>query len=200
MNGSTAASARVEVDCALWVDPLRRIWTSFGYDGLNWTATPRGLQNLATLRSFMEDYCRLYDVTVAAVTDALPEARVGGPATTGGGVAFLERFLAHCAEGTNAVTGGRGTRLDFVSFHTKGAAFHIDDSHSNSYAAWVAEGRPQNPGPGQLAALRAHDGLELYGPDREFTRAPEHLELSFDLPLPGVSLLELSSAKENVLI
>src|SRR5919205_267876 len=28
------------------------------------------------------------------------------------------------ASGTNAVTGERGTRLDFVSFHTKGAAFH----------------------------------------------------------------------------
>ena len=70
-----------------------------------------------------QEYHRLYDVTVAAVTGLLPEARVGGPATTGGGAAFLEGFLAHCAAGTNAVTGRRGTRLDFVSFHTNGASF-----------------------------------------------------------------------------
>jgi xylan 1,4-beta-xylosidase len=259
--------ARVEVDCARWNGPIRRIWTSFGYDELNWTATPRGLQNLATLREFLEtpytvrahnlytsgpgrglphwssgnvyhedvdgrpgydwsvadpvfdawvthgcrpivelgfcpkalvpaaaslpfqpmpslyspyesglwswpprdyrrwhdlvqatvrryrdrygpdvvrtwywelwnepdisywqgsveEYCSLYDVTVEAVTSILPEAQVGGPATTGGGAPFLSEFLTHCDSGANAATGGQGTRLDFVSFHTKGAAFH----------------------------------------------------------------------------
>jgi xylan 1,4-beta-xylosidase len=44
----------VEVDCRRWEGSLRRIWTSFGYDELNWTATPRGKQNLATLHAFME--------------------------------------------------------------------------------------------------------------------------------------------------
>jgi xylan 1,4-beta-xylosidase len=61
----------------------------------------------------------LYDVTAAAVRAVLPEARVGGPATTGGlagdGPAWLRGFLAHCA----AVH----APLDFVSFHTKGAHF-----------------------------------------------------------------------------
>jgi hypothetical protein len=66
----------------------------------------------------------VYDVTVAAVTGALPEAQVGRPATTGPGVAFLEQSLAHCASGTNAVTGERGTRLDFVSFHDARAFRH----------------------------------------------------------------------------
>jgi len=32
----------VRVDCATWKGPLRRIWTSFGYDELNWTYTPSG--------------------------------------------------------------------------------------------------------------------------------------------------------------
>ncbi|MGH2347697.1 MAG: GH39 family glycosyl hydrolase, partial [Chloroflexota bacterium] len=264
--GNGMGITRMEVDCRRAIGPLRRIWTSFGYDELNWTATPRGLANLAAMREFaeapytvrahnlytsgpgrglphwssgnvyhedaegqprfdwsvadpafdawvnngfrpivelgfcpralvppeatfpftpmpslygtyesglwawpprdfqrwrdlvgatvrryldrygpevvgtwywelwnepdiaywqgtMEDYCRLYDVTVSAITDLFPQALVGGPATTGGGSAFLGRFLAHCAEGINAVTGNRGTRLDFVSFHTKGAAF-----------------------------------------------------------------------------
>lgn len=265
--GATADMARLVVDCRQWAGPLRRIWTSFGYDELNWTATPRGRRNLATMHTVMEvpytvrahnlytsgtgrglphwssgnvyhedatghpvydwsvidpifdawvhhgcrpivelgfcpkalvpgsaalaltpmpsvysayeaglwawpprdlrrwhdlvaatvrryrdrygrdvvrswywevwnepdigywqgtveEYCRLYDITVAAVTGVLPEAQVGGPATTGLGVAFLERFLDHCATGHNASTDGQGTRLDFVSFHTKGAAFH----------------------------------------------------------------------------
>ena len=47
----------------------------------------------------VEEYCRYYDVTAAVVRRALPGARVGGPATTGGGTAFLEQFLDHCVSG-----------------------------------------------------------------------------------------------------
>jgi xylan 1,4-beta-xylosidase len=74
-----------------------------------------------------EDYCRLYDHAVAGAVRALPSVRIGGPASTGpadsAARAFLERFLQHCVAGKNAVTGGIGTRLDFVSFHTKGAYY-----------------------------------------------------------------------------
>ena len=51
---AAARAAHVEVDCRRWDGILRRIWTSFGCDELNWTATPRGKQNLATLHAFME--------------------------------------------------------------------------------------------------------------------------------------------------
>ena len=74
-----------------------------------------------------DDYCRLYDHTAAGVTRALPTARIGGPALarTGDPAAaeFLRRFLVHCVSGRNWATGGTGTRLDFVSFHTKGAHY-----------------------------------------------------------------------------
>ena len=69
----------------------------------------------------VEQYCRFYDFTADAVRRALPGAAVGGPATTGGGADFLDAFLRHCSDGTNAATGEQGTPLDFVSFHTKGA-------------------------------------------------------------------------------
>jgi xylan 1,4-beta-xylosidase len=63
-----------------------------------------------------EEYDKLYDVTARAVKAALPEAHVGGPATTGpagkSGAAFLDQFLAHCAS--------EGAPLDFISFHAKG--------------------------------------------------------------------------------
>ncbi|MEA1648717.1 beta-xylosidase [Nitrospirillum sp. BR 11164] len=61
-------------------------------------------------------YFQLYDTTVAAVRDVLPQAKVGGPATTGPGGAsgaqFLKDFLDHVAA-TRAP-------LDFISFHAKG--------------------------------------------------------------------------------
>jgi xylan 1,4-beta-xylosidase len=69
----------------------------------------------------VEEYCHFYDVTVAGVRRALPRARVGGPATTGNGPAFLERFLEHCVHGAGAPPGQRVGPPDFVSFHTKGA-------------------------------------------------------------------------------
>jgi xylan 1,4-beta-xylosidase len=70
-------------------------------------------------RGSPEEYFRLYEVTAAAVRSVLPAGRVGGPATTGdlrrGGPSFLRAFLRHCAD--------HDVPLDFVSFHTKGAAF-----------------------------------------------------------------------------
>ena len=67
---------------------------------------------------------------VAGVKRALPNARVGGPATTGPAdvkaAAFLKAFLSHCAEGKNYATGGRGAPLDFISYHAKGSPQAMD--------------------------------------------------------------------------
>jgi xylan 1,4-beta-xylosidase len=74
-----------------------------------------------------DDYCRLYDHAAAGVTRVLPTARIGGPGLARpadpSATEFLRRFLAHCVSGRNWATGGTGTRLDFVSFHTKGAHY-----------------------------------------------------------------------------
>ena len=72
-----------------------------------------------------EEYFKLYDVSVASVLRALPDATVGGPDTTGPGNAkaaeFLRAFLNHCAHGQNYATGKSGSHLDFISFHPKGS-------------------------------------------------------------------------------
>jgi xylan 1,4-beta-xylosidase len=72
-----------------------------------------------------EEYDKLYDYAVDAVKRALPEAQVGGPATTGPAdekaAAFLRQFLQHCADGKNFATGKTGAPLDFITFHAKGA-------------------------------------------------------------------------------
>jgi xylan 1,4-beta-xylosidase len=71
-----------------------------------------------------EEYDHLYDVSVAAILEVLPKARVGGPDSTGvassHAEAFLRQFLEHCARGRNFATGATGAPLDFISFHPKG--------------------------------------------------------------------------------
>ncbi len=76
-----------------------------------------------------EEFCRLYDYTEAAIHRAIPTARFGGPATTGSddpsghASRFLRFFLEHISSGTNHYSGHQGTRIDFITFHTKGGNY-----------------------------------------------------------------------------
>ena len=78
-----------------------------------------------------QEYFKLYDFSVAAVLRALPEARVGGPDSTGPAnpkaAEFLRSFLDHCAHQPNYVSGKTESRLDFISFHPKGSPKWLDD-------------------------------------------------------------------------
>jgi xylan 1,4-beta-xylosidase len=72
-----------------------------------------------------EEYFTLYDFTADAIVRAFPEARVGGPHSTGPAgpkaAEFLRLFLEHCAHGQNYVNGKPGSPLHYVGFHAKGA-------------------------------------------------------------------------------
>ncbi len=76
--------------------------------------------NIFYWKGTQDEFFKLHDTTVDAVRRALPTAKVGGPDTAGGG-RFLRQFLEHCQRGDNAATGKKGTPLDFISFHAKGA-------------------------------------------------------------------------------
>jgi xylan 1,4-beta-xylosidase len=82
-----------------------------------------------------EEYDKLYDAAAAAVKRALPQARVGGPASTGPASAharsFLQQFLEHCDK----------TRppLDFISFHAKGRPSMVDGHVQMNLTAEVAD-------------------------------------------------------------
>ena len=75
------------------------------------------------------EYFKLYDYAVAGVRAALPNAMVGGPASTGPGSAkasaFLEQLLQHCENDKSAWT-GEPIPLDFISFHPKGRPALVD--------------------------------------------------------------------------
>ena len=64
-----------------------------------------------------EDYYKLYDFAAAGVRAALPEAKIGGPASTSPrsehAYEFLRGFLDH-------INANNKIPLDFISFHAKG--------------------------------------------------------------------------------
>jgi xylan 1,4-beta-xylosidase len=78
-----------------------------------------------------EEYFKLYDFTADAVLRAFPDARIGGPDSTGPGnphaAEFLRKFLDHCAHQTNYATEKTGSPLLFISFHPKGSPKWLGD-------------------------------------------------------------------------
>lgn len=77
-----------------------------------------------------EEYCKLYDYAADGLKKACPECVIGGPHTTNPGsdkaFSFLTRFIEHCLRGQNYVTGKRGTPLQYIGFHAKGAPELVD--------------------------------------------------------------------------
>jgi len=75
------------------------------------------------------EYFRLYDYAVAGVRAALPNAIVGGPASTGPNSekagTFLDNFLKHCLNDKSAAD-GKPVPLDFISYHPKGHPTMVD--------------------------------------------------------------------------
>ena len=70
--------------------------------------------------------------------------------------------------------------------------FRADAAHSNVFGWWERAGRPGRPSEAELAALRACDRLEPY--EADFEAEPDAaggLRLSFELPMPAVSLIEI---------
>ena len=61
---------------------------------------------------------RLYDVFVSAVTGVDDQLKVGGPGAFS--LPFMKDFLEHVSNGTNCVTGEKGSRIDFISYHIYG--------------------------------------------------------------------------------
>lgn len=88
--------------------------------------------DIGYFKGTFEEYARLYDYTEAALHEVFPDAPLGGPATVRAEQTFLANFLEHCASGVNAVTGETGTRLDLVTFHSKGGTtLHEDHVRMN---------------------------------------------------------------------
>ena len=110
---------------ATWVHHLHQ-----RYDTSGWLWEVWNEPDIPYWHGTPEEYDRLYDVTAAAIRSEIPDAKIGGPESTGPAsdraAEFLRQFLEHCAHGTNAATGKTGAPLDFISFHPKGSPKFID--------------------------------------------------------------------------
>ncbi len=110
---------------AAWVHHLRQ-----RYDTRGWLWEVWNEPDIPYWHGTPQEYDKLYDVTAAAIHSELPDAKIGGPESTGPAsdraAAFLRQFLEHCAHGANAATGKTGAPLDFISFHPKGSPKFIN--------------------------------------------------------------------------
>jgi xylan 1,4-beta-xylosidase len=75
----------------------------------------------------------------------------------------------------------------------------LDESHGDAYTAWVAQGRPASPTGAQVAALQKAMDPSPLTPDRTIALAADgSVELDFDLPRFGVSLITLSPTADAI--
>jgi Glycosyl hydrolases family 39. len=66
-------------------------------------------------------YQTLYDYSVTGLLKGDPNIKVGGPAYSApSSIGGIPSLINHCLTGTNAATGTKGTKLDFVSYHKYG--------------------------------------------------------------------------------
>lgn len=106
---------------------VRHVVERYGRDEVErWYWETWNEPNIGYWQGTPEEFHRLHDHAIAAVRRALPTARVGGPDVAGDGGDFARAFYEHCLRGTNYATGDRGTPLDFVAFHAKGAPTYVD--------------------------------------------------------------------------
>jgi xylan 1,4-beta-xylosidase len=73
------AAATVRIDCGAPAGPLRRIWTSFGFDEINWTSMPAGKRHLRTIAGFAEQpyYVRSHYIFNSGIGWSLPHWGAG---------------------------------------------------------------------------------------------------------------------------
>ena len=134
--GSTisGASNNPPKDYAMWGELVRKytehLVERYGKEKVStWYFEVWNEPDIAYWHATPEEYFKLYDYSVAGVRAALPNAIVGGPASTGPASekasAFLDNFLKHCLNDKSAAN-GKPIPLDFISFHPKGRPTVVD--------------------------------------------------------------------------
>ncbi|UBU10180.1 GH39 family glycosyl hydrolase [Nonomuraea gerenzanensis] len=142
-----------------------------------------------------------------ALANRLGEAELA--ADVGGDVAGVEAWAARHADGrvgvlvwngtlNSAQSAGAPELARTVTLAVEGLArgaytlthHRLDAAHSNVEAAWEAMGGGDWPAGEQWEALAAADGLDALAPPATVTGPA--VSLVFDLPMPGVSFLELA--------
>jgi xylan 1,4-beta-xylosidase len=69
--------------------------------------------------------------------------------------------------------------------------YRIDNEHSNAYMEWIRQGKPLFPQGEQYKAIKAKDELEQYCPEFTVDSTKDTIELTFTMPIHGVSFLQI---------
>jgi xylan 1,4-beta-xylosidase len=133
-NATSGASNNPPKDYAMWEELVRRytehLVERYGKRQVSaWYFEVWNEPDIGYWHGTPAEYFKLYDYAVAGVRAALPNAIVGGPASTGPGSdrssGFLNNFLKHCLNDKSAAN-GKPIPLDFISFHPKGRPTVVD--------------------------------------------------------------------------
>jgi len=133
-NTISGASNNPPKDYAVWGELVRRytehLVQRYGSERVStWYFEVWNEPDIAYWHATPEEYYKLYDSAVAGVRAALPNAIVGGPASTGPASdkasTFLDNFLKHCLNDKSTAT-GKSIPLDFISFHPKGRPMVVE--------------------------------------------------------------------------
>jgi len=83
--------------------------------------------------------------------------------------------------------------LPFDSDSVEVRHYRIDKNHSNAHTEWLRQGEPDYPAPGVREAIVARSGLEQVVPPSTQSTENGALNLHFDLPVHGISLITLTA-------
>jgi xylan 1,4-beta-xylosidase len=75
--------------------------------------------------------------------------------------------------------------------------YRIDKDHSNAYAEWLRQGKPNYPQGVQYEAIKARSGLELIEPVKMIVPHNGKVKLEFTLPVKSVSFVIIESEGEK---
>lgn len=70
--------------------------------------------------------------------------------------------------------------------------WRIDAQHSNAHTAWQAQGCPDWPTAEAIQVIKQSEKLARYGPDKTIAPTDGMVELTFALPIHGMSLIILA--------
>lgn len=123
-------------------------------------------------------------------------AEINGWATLSGDNSL--EVMVYCHEDTWAADEVYPVEFTAENLPIKGpykvTRYVIDKDHSNAYAEWVRQGRPDYPAGEQFAAIQKRSGLELAEPVRTAALTDGKLKLAFDMPVKSVSFLTIEKA------
>lgn len=83
---------------------------------------PNLMEGKPNLWTSPEEHHNYYDASSEGLKAADPQLKFGGPGVSRVDMPwgkYLSSFFDHCDTGTNALTGEKGVRLDFITFHRK---------------------------------------------------------------------------------